>query len=177
MAMRVIQTEVSSRVVFGHHNLAQSVTVSKHSFKGKAASMTAMHLSFQRHTCVICESGASVVSRETPGAPETGTAAQTVLQCHDTPNPAHARRRCGAVPSLGPYTVPMSSQHNKPAKVHWLEAGQHVGLHVYSAKHTAEDHEVLHADIRITCHPTADCSISIRRYQHVTYYSAQCNIR
>ncbi len=101
--------------------------------------MTAMHLSLQCYTCVICQSGASVVS------PETATAAQTVLQCHDSPSSTgHARRRCEAVLSLEPYTNPMSSQHNKPAKVHWLEVGQHVGLHVYPAKHTAEDHEVLH---------------------------------
>ncbi len=165
--MRVIQTEL--RVVFGNHTLAQRATVSKHSFKGKAASMTAMHLSLQCHTCVLCQSGASVVS------PETATAAQTVLQCHDSPNSTkHARRRCEAVPSLEPYTNQISVQHNKPAKVHWLEVGQRVGLHVYPAKHTAENHEVLHADIRMTRHPKADHIIG--RYQHVTYYSAQCNI-
>jgi len=133
MAMTVIQSEL--KFVLENHTLAQSATVSKQTSKGKAAGMTAMHLSLQCHTFVVCCSGASVVSPE--------TAAQILLQGHDNPvSTGHARRRSEAVASLEPYTDRIANQYNKPAKVHWLEVGQHVGLHVYPAKHTANDHEV-----------------------------------
>ena len=66
MAMTVIQSEL--KFVLENHTLAQSATVSKQTSKGKAAGMTAMHLSLQCHTFVVCCSGASVVSRETATA-------------------------------------------------------------------------------------------------------------
>ena len=122
-------------IVFENHTLTESAAVSKQTSKRQAAGMTAMHLSLQCLTCVICCSGASVVSPE--------TTAQILLQGHDNPvSTGHARRRSEAVASLEPYTDRIANQYNKPAKVHWLEVGQHVGLHVYPAKHTADDHEV-----------------------------------
>jgi len=48
------------------------------------------------------------------------------------------------VANVEPYTepCPMANQYNKPAKGHWLEVRQHVGLHIYPAKHTADYHTV-----------------------------------
>ncbi len=61
--MAVILSEV--KIVFENHTLARCAAVSKQTSKRKAAGMTAMHLSLQCHSSVICCSGASVVSRET----------------------------------------------------------------------------------------------------------------
>jgi len=77
--MAVILSEV--KIFFENHTLAQSAAMSKQTSRRKAAGMTAMHMSLQYHTSMICCSGASAVS------PETATAAQTLLQCHD--NPVH----------------------------------------------------------------------------------------
>jgi len=107
----VILSEVE--IVFENHTLAESSAVSKQTSKRQAAGMTAMHLSLQCLTCVICCSGASVVS------PETATAAQTLLQCHDNPvSTGHARRRSEAVANLEPYVDRMANQYNKSSKVH-----------------------------------------------------------
>jgi len=64
--MAVILSEV--KIVFENHTLARCAAVSKQTSKRKAAGMTAMHLSLQCHSSVICCSGASVVSRETATA-------------------------------------------------------------------------------------------------------------
>ncbi len=123
--MAVILSEV--KIVFENHTLAQCAAVSKQTSKRKAAGMTAMHLSLQCHSSVICCSGASVVS------PETATAAQTLLQCHDNPvSTGHARRRSEAVANLEPYVDRMANQYNKSSNVHWFEVGQHVGLKIPS---------------------------------------------
>ena len=110
--MAVILSE--AKVVFEHHALAQCAAVSKQTSKREAADMTAMLLSLQCHSSVICFSGASVVS------PETAAAAQTLLHCHDNPvSTGHARRRSEAVANLEPYIDRMANQYNKSSKVHW----------------------------------------------------------
>ena len=73
----------------------------------------------------VCFTGADAVS------PETATAAQTLLRCHDKPvTTGHARRRSEAAANLAPYTERMADMYNKSANVQYFEVGQHVGLQI-----------------------------------------------